>query len=49
MVAFTFILRKDGSEWSAKRLADEEGEALTAEGADTYRCTVFIMQPMEYS
>ena len=38
MVAFTFVLKKDGDSWAANRLDSEEGEALTAEGEDTYRC-----------
>lgn len=35
MPAFTFILKEDGGSWSAKRLADEEGESLTAEASDS--------------
>ena len=35
MPAFTFICKEDGGSWSAKRFADEEGEALTAEADDS--------------
>ena len=38
MVAFTFVVKKDGSSWSAKRIAEEEEPQLTAEADDTYRC-----------
>lgn len=38
MVAFTFVLKKDGGSWNATRVKDEEGAELTAEADDTYRC-----------
>lgn len=38
MVAFTFVVKKDGSSWSAKRISEEEEPQLTAEADDTYRC-----------
>ena len=40
MVAFTFIIKKEGKSWNATRVASEtedEGEPITAEGDDTYR------------
>ncbi len=38
MVAFTFVVKKEGKSWSAQRVKDEEGPELTAEADDTYRC-----------
>ena len=38
MVAFTFVCKKDGDSWAATRLDSEEGDAMTAEADDTYRC-----------
>lgn len=41
MVAFTFILKKEGKSWHATRVASEtedEGEAIEAQADDTYRC-----------
>jgi hypothetical protein len=37
MVAFTFVVKKEGKTWSATRVKDEEGPELTAEADDTYR------------
>ena len=43
MVAFTFVIKKEGKSWNATRVASEtedEGEPITAEGDDTYRYVV---------
>jgi len=39
MVAFTFVIKKEGKSWHATRVAsetEEEGEAISAEAEDTY-------------
>lgn len=41
MVAFTFVIKKEGKSWHATRVAsetDDEGEAITAEADSTYEC-----------
>ena len=40
MVAFTFVVKKEGKSWHATRVAaetEEEGEAIEASADDTYR------------
>ena len=40
MVAFTFVVKKEGKSWHATRVAaetEEEGEAMEATADDTYR------------
>lgn len=43
MVAFTFVIKKEGKSWNATRVAsetEEDGEPITAEADDTYRYAV---------
>lgn len=40
MVAFTFVVKKEGKSWHAARVAaetEDEGEAIEATADDTYR------------
>ncbi|KAK9904833.1 hypothetical protein WJX75_003450 [Coccomyxa subellipsoidea] len=44
MVAFTFVVKKEGKTWSATRVKDEEGPELTAEADDTYSLQKELLQ-----
>ncbi|EIE19081.1 hypothetical protein COCSUDRAFT_67960 [Coccomyxa subellipsoidea C-169] len=44
MVAFTFVVKKEGKSWSAQRVKDEEGPELTAEADDTYSLQKELLQ-----
>ena len=53
MVAFTFVVRKEGKSWHAARVAaetEDEGEAIEATADDTYRCGKYqlLYQPLHY-
>ena len=46
MVAFTFVVKKEGKSWHAARVAaetEEEGEAIEATADDTYRCGRLVL------